>query len=65
MLNDLKNMGFKGSYPDPCLLWRNNVLGVIFIALYVDDYLFIGDKYAVASLEKEFVNAGFQVTLPE
>ena len=65
MLNGLKNMVFKGSYPDPCLMWRNNVLGMIFIALYVDDCLCIGDKYAISSLEKEFVNAGFQVKPPE
>ena len=65
LVNGLKNMGFKGGYPDPCLMWRKNDLGMIFIALYVDDCLCIGDKDAIASLEKEFVNAGFQVKPPE
>ena len=40
-------------------------LGMIFIALYVDDSLCIIDKDAIASLEKEFLNAGFQVNPPE
>ena len=31
----------------------------------MDDCLCIGDKDAIASLEKEFVNAGFQVKPPE
>ena len=64
-MNGLKNMGFKGGYPDPCLMWRKNYLGMISIALYVDDCLCIGDKYSIPSLEKEFVNAGFQVNFPE
>ena len=38
---------------------------MIFIALYVDICLCIRDKYATASLEKEFVNTGFQVKPPE
>ena len=40
-------------------------MGMIFIALYVDDFLCIGDKDAIASLEKELVNAGLQVKPPE
>ena len=65
LVNGLKNTGFKGGYPDPCLMWRKNDLGMIFIALYVDDFLWIGDKDAIVSLEKEFVNVGFQVKPPE
>ena len=37
---------------------------MIFIELYVDDCLCIGEKYAIASLKKEFVNAVFQVNPP-
>ena len=44
---------------------EKNVLVVIFIALYVDDFLCIGDKYAITSLDKKSVNAGFQVKPPE
>ena len=61
LVNDLKNTGFKVVYPDPCLMWRENDFGMIFIALYVDDCLCIGDKDAIAILEKEFVNVVFQV----
>ena len=64
LVNDLKNTGFKVVYPDPCLMWRENDFGMIFIALYVDDCLCIGDKDAIAILEKEFVNADFQVKPP-
>ena len=49
LVNGLNNMGFKGGYPDKCLMWRENDLVMIFIALYVDDFLCIGDKDAIAS----------------
>ena len=44
---------------------EKNDLGMIFIALYVDNFLCIGYKDAITTLEKEFVNAGFQVKPPE
>ena len=52
LVNGLKNTVFKGGYPDPCLMWINNDLGMIFIALYVDDCIFIKYKDEIASLEK-------------
>ena len=42
-----------------------NDLCMIFTALYVDDCLCIGDKDAIARLDKYVVNAGFQVKPPE
>ena len=33
LVNGLNNMGFKGGYPDLCLMWRKNDLGMIFISL--------------------------------
>ena len=39
LVNGFKNMGFKSGYPDPCLMWRKKLFGMIFIALYVDDFL--------------------------
>ena len=51
-VNGLKNMELNGGYPDPFLMGRKNDLGMIFIALYVDDCLCIGDKCAIAILEK-------------
>ena len=44
---------------------EKNVLGMIFIALYVDDCLCMGDQDAIKSLDKEFVNAGSQVNPTE
>ena len=65
LVNGLKNMVFKGGYPDPCLMWRICFdLVTIFIALYVDDCLCIVED-AIAILEKEFVNVGFQVNTLE
>ena len=63
-MDGLKNIGFKGVYPIPCIMWRKNHLGMIFIELYVDD-LCTGNKHAITSLEKEFVNEGSQVMPPE
>ena len=44
---------------------EKNDLGMISIALYVDDCLCIGDKDAIARLDKYVVNAGFRVKPPE
>ena len=65
LVNVLKNMVFKGGYPYPCLMWIKTYLGMISLALYVDYCLCVGYKDSIAILEKEFVNAGFQVKPPE
>ena len=44
-------------------MWKNG-LGMLFIALYEDDSLFIRDKDEITILEKEFVYSGFQVKPP-
>jgi hypothetical protein len=43
----LRLLGFKGGYSDPCLMTRCNKLGIIFIALYVDNCLCIGHDAAI------------------
>jgi hypothetical protein len=43
----LREIGFEGGYADPCLFTRKDEKGIIFIALYVDDCLCIGDKTAI------------------
>ena len=40
-------------------------LGVIFISLYVEDCLCIGEKNTIASLEKEFLNEVSQFKPPK
>ena len=56
-----KNHGIQGWLPRSMSHADKNYLGMIFISLYVDDWLCIGDKDTIVSLEKEFVNTGFQV----
>ena len=46
----LRQLNFEGGYADPCLFTKKDELGTIFIALYVDDCLCIGDKKAVDDL---------------
>ena len=43
----LKKLGFEGGQVDPCLMVRRDETGLIFIAIYVDDCLMVGDKEAV------------------
>ena len=43
----LKEMGFETCANDNCLLKRKNELGNVFISLYVDDLMCVGDKQAV------------------
>ena len=50
LVNVLKNMIFKGGYPNPCLMWIKNYMGMIFIALYVDDFLYIRYKDVIVIL---------------
>ena len=38
------HVGFKVSEADPCLLYRENKLGICMIIIYVDDIMVIGHK---------------------
>jgi Reverse transcriptase (RNA-dependent DNA polymerase) len=62
LVKTLRDMGFEGGYPDPCMMKRTDERGTVFIALYVDDCLCIGDKKALDGLEKEFNDRHFSVT---
>ena len=54
----LKSIGFEQSLTDPCLFVRKTNKGVCYVALWVDDCLFIGTKDVLESsiklLEKHF-----------
>ncbi len=39
--------GFNGGEVDPCLLMKKGESGIVFIGMYVDDCLLIGDKKAI------------------
>ena len=43
----LKNFEFVGGNVDPCLYVKKGVKGVVYVALYVDDYLMVGDIAAI------------------
>ena len=43
----LKEIGFEGGEVDPCLLYKKSKLGICYVALYVDDNLFVGHPAAI------------------
>ena len=43
----LKNLGFIGGSVPPCLYMKKSAKGVVYIALYVDDDLMVGDMMAI------------------
>ena len=55
----LKKIGFKGGYPDPCLLTRKNESGVVYIAIWVDDLLMVGDTKAINQAIEDLQKQGF------
>jgi hypothetical protein len=58
----LKSIGFKQSNADPCLLIINDVkLGIVIIAVYVDDCYAIGEKPALVDMIKSIQNNGLKV----
>ena len=61
----LKSIGFVGGQIDPCLMMRKNDLGTVYIAMYVDDSLFMGDDKAIRSAIKEIQDSGFNMTVEE
>jgi hypothetical protein len=58
-------LGFNGGYTNPCLMTRQNKLGVVFIALYVDDCLCIGNDAAIKDLVKGMETQGFTLKIDE
>ena len=47
-------LGFTVSPADPCMLSKENILGICIIIMYVDDMLIIGKKEQIQWLQKEF-----------
>ncbi|KAL7457138.1 hypothetical protein ACHAWC_008616 [Mediolabrus comicus] len=61
----LREMGFKGGNVDPCLFYRVNKLGTVYIAVYVDDNLIIGDEAAVNDVIDTMKKKGFKLKIDE
>ena len=55
-VNEMTNpaMNLKISSADPCLLYREDELGICMIMLYVDDMLVIGHKKSIQDLRKRW-----------
>ena len=60
----LIKLGFETSKADPCLLIKKDEKGVIFVALYVDDYLFIGSKQQIENL-KSRIQGSFAIKIDD
>ncbi|EJK77615.1 hypothetical protein THAOC_00541 [Thalassiosira oceanica] len=54
----LRKMGFQGGDVDPCLFWKRSKLGIVFIAIYVDDNLIIGTPAAIEDTIKQMLKHG-------
>ena len=54
----LKGLGFMGGDVDPCLMVKQSDVGIVYIGIYVDDCLLVGDivviEWTVDALNKEF-----------
>ena len=55
----LRKIGFTGGNADPCLMTRKNKDGVVYIAIYVDDCLLVGDDKAIESAIADIKKIGF------
>jgi hypothetical protein len=49
----LKDCGFQGSLVDPCLWIKHLDQGIVIIAIYVDDFLIIGDDSNINEIIQE------------
>jgi Reverse transcriptase (RNA-dependent DNA polymerase) len=62
LIEVLKSIGFQQSKTEPCLLMnRDNKLGLVIIAVYVDDCYAIGDKAALLEVIQQMQSKGFKL----
>ena len=54
----LKDIGFVGGDVDPCLYMKRGKKGTVFLCLYVDDNLLIGDQAAIDDAIKQMKQKG-------
>ena len=58
-INKLRKIGFKGGYPDPCLMTRHDKNGIVFTSIWVDDSLLVGNTEAVDATIEDLRKEGF------
>ena len=56
--------GFQVSPADPCMLFKENELGVFIIIMYVDDMLIIGKKEQIQDFAAK-IQKGFSVKIQQ
>ena len=61
LVESLVSCGFSGGHVDPCLWIKWGPLGVVLIAIYVDDCLAIGDEAALDEVIENLKEFGFQL----
>ena len=59
----LTKISFIGGHPDPCLWMRQNKKGTVYIAVWVDDSLLIGDSEAIEQAIKDLREEGFKLKI--
>ena len=57
----LRKINFTGGNADPCLMVRRDKHGIVFIAVYVDDSLLIGNDEAIDAVIKDIEESGFKL----
>jgi hypothetical protein len=57
----LKELGFEGGQVDPCLMMKKNDKGIVYIAIYVDDCLMVGDKATIEDVIAGLKTSGFKL----
>ena len=61
----LKSSGFEGGSIDPCLYVKMSAKGIVYIALYVDDNLMIGDNAMIDDAILVLKNKGLLLKIME
>jgi hypothetical protein len=61
----LKSLGFVGGKIDPCLFMRKDRNGVVYVAIYVDDCLFMGEKRAILKAIEDIIESGFKLKVED
>ena len=57
----LHKIGFEGGFPDPCLYSRRDEFGIVFLAVWVDDSLLVGDQRAIEKTIQDLKKEGFSL----
>ena len=61
--NKLREIGFVGGYADPCLMMRKDKTGIVFIAIWVDDSLLIGNDKAIDQVISDLKKGGLTLKI--